>query len=269
MGKLLPWRFLLLATLFTSLPCLSPAQGFIGRLFKTGKYARYHCGNMPAYGKKKNKRAGGQAKHQTKKQPQSGPTEPASPGNPVASRPPSSSRPPSKPSVRPPKKVLPVRPAPDPLVSKETPQEPLVRLPAEVPEINPPSPVRKMTEQRHRSLLEREPDEVLPPIRFITAQDEFSVVNMDSFMKAMELAQQGKIILIEGHTDDVGSDASNVQLSMKRAEKIRQLMLSGGVSDDLISVIGYGESRPIVPNKSAENRAVNRRIEFKVFSAPE
>ena len=88
-------------------------------------------------------------------------------------------------------------------------------------------------------------------------------------MEAMEFAKQGKMVLIEGHTDDVGSSNSNLKLSMKRAEKIRQLMLSGGVSDELISVIGFGEKQPLVPNSSSENRAVNRRIEFKVFDVPE
>ncbi|MBC7922646.1 MAG: OmpA family protein [Ferruginibacter sp.] len=256
MGKLLPWRFLLLATLFTLFPYLSPAQSFIARLFKTGRYARYNCAGMPAYGKKKNKHAGGQAKYRSTKRPQSGPAGPVSPGRPVVARPPG--------------KKPPVRPGPGPLVGKAPPSEPPVRPPAEMPKIDPPSPVREITqEQRRQTLLQQEPEEILPPIRFITAQDEFSVVNMDSFMRAMELAQQGKVILIEGHTDNVGSDESNIQLSMKRAEKIRQLMLSGGVNDDLISVIGYGESRPLVPNTSVENQAVNRRIEFKVFSIPE
>ena len=127
-----------------------------------------------------------------------------------------------------------------------------------------------MTESERRDTLQQmEPELELEPIQFISNQDEFSVVNMDSFMKAMEYAQQGKIVLVEGHTDDIGRDSYNLTLSMKRAEKIRELLLSGGISDELISVIGYGESKPLVPNNSDKNRAINRRIEFKIFSLPE
>lgn len=130
--------------------------------------------------------------------------------------------------------------------------------------------LKKMTETERRDTLQRmEPEIVLEPIQFISNQDEFSVVNMNSFMKAMEYAQQGKIVLVEGHTDDLGRDSYNLSLSMKRAEKIRELLLSGGISDELISVIGYGETTPVVPNTSDENRAINRRIEFKIFSPSE
>ena len=120
-------------------------------------------------------------------------------------------------------------------------------------------------DQRKKEVLDLPPTRQLPPIRFITDQDEFSVVNMDSFMEALELVKQGKMLLIEGHTDDLGSDTYNLKLSMKRVEKIRQLLISAGGDDNLISVIGYGEKKPIVPNTNAENRQINRRIEFKIF----
>jgi outer membrane protein OmpA-like peptidoglycan-associated protein len=120
-------------------------------------------------------------------------------------------------------------------------------------------------DQRKKVVLDLPPDRSLTPIRFISDQDEFSVVNMDSFMEALELINQGKMVLIEGHTDDLGSDDYNLKLSMKRVEKIRALMLQAGANDGLISVIGYGEKRPIVPNNSTANREINRRIEFKVF----
>jgi outer membrane protein OmpA-like peptidoglycan-associated protein len=120
-------------------------------------------------------------------------------------------------------------------------------------------------EQRKVAVRDLPPTRELSPIRFISDQDEFSVVNMDSFMEALELINQGKIVLVEGHTDDLGSDDYNLKLSMKRVEKIRQLMLDAGADDNFISVIGYGEKKPIVPNNSKENREINRRIEFKVF----
>lgn len=147
--------------------------------------------------------------------------------------------------------------------------EPIAKVNIKQPQLTQES-LKKMTLEERRDTLQRmAPYIVLPPIQFVSDQDEFSVVNMDSFMQAMEYAQQGKVVLIEGHTDDLGSDAYNLKLSMKRAEKIRQLLLSGDISDELISVIGFGEQHPLVPNNSPENRSVNRRIEFKIFSLAE
>lgn len=105
----------------------------------------------------------------------------------------------------------------------------------------------------------------LPPINFVYNQDELAVANMESFMQAVEFASNGFMVLVEGHTDDRGSDDYNLKLSMKGVERIKQLMVEMGVSEDFISVVGQGERKPIVPNISEENRLKNRRIEFKVF----
>lgn len=105
----------------------------------------------------------------------------------------------------------------------------------------------------------------LPTINFVYNQDELSVANMESFMSAVEFGQKGFMVLIEGHTDDKGSDDYNLKLSMKRVERIKSLMIGMGVPDDLISVVGQGERQPLVPNDSDEHRQQNRRIEFKIF----
>jgi outer membrane protein OmpA-like peptidoglycan-associated protein len=105
----------------------------------------------------------------------------------------------------------------------------------------------------------------LPAINFISNQDELAVANMDSFMEAAEFAKNGYLVLIEGHTDDRGSDEYNMKLSMKRVEKIKQLMVQLGVPEDNISVVGNGERTPLFPNTSEEYRLKNRRIEFKIF----
>ena len=81
----------------------------------------------------------------------------------------------------------------------------------------------------------------LPPLYFTFDEDEFSIVDMEPFLIAAEYALQGRTVLIEGHTDSHGKDTYNVKLSIKRVQKIRQLMLDMGVPDDRISVVGYGE----------------------------
>jgi len=71
-------------------------------------------------------------------------------------------------------------------------------------------------------------------------------------------------IVVEGYTDDRGSDATNQQLSQRRADAVREYLASRGVSGDRIRSIGRGESNPIATNESAEGRANNRRVEIIV-----
>ncbi|MFN6092912.1 MAG: OmpA family protein, partial [Bacteroidota bacterium] len=70
-------------------------------------------------------------------------------------------------------------------------------------------------------------------------------------------------IEIAGHTDDVGDDKSNVTLSEKRANAVREFLIGQGCSSSLLQTVGYGESRPIVDNDTDENRAKNRRVELR------
>jgi len=88
---------------------------------------------------------------------------------------------------------------------------------------------------------------------------------MEPFLVAVEYALQGKTILIEGHTDSRGNTAYNVQLSMKRVQKIKQLMGEMGVPEDHISVIGYGEEVSQHNNSTDAGRQLNRRVDFKAF----
>lgn len=69
---------------------------------------------------------------------------------------------------------------------------------------------------------------------------------------------------IQGHTDDVGKDAANQKLSDARAKSVMQWLIAKGVSASRMTAKGLGEMQPRVPNTSAENRAMNRRIEFKL-----
>lgn len=69
---------------------------------------------------------------------------------------------------------------------------------------------------------------------------------------------------IQGHTDDKGSEEYNLKLSQNRANSVKKYLVSKGVSADVITAIGFGESKPLVPNDSDANREKNRRVEFKV-----
>lgn len=74
-------------------------------------------------------------------------------------------------------------------------------------------------------------------------------------------AYPGRRILIEGHTDNVGSDAYNQQLSRRRAESVATALEAMGVSAPRVTVVGYGKSYPVADNATDTNRALNRRVE--------
>lgn len=72
-------------------------------------------------------------------------------------------------------------------------------------------------------------------------------------------------IRVEGHTDDVGSDAVNLRLSQQRAEAVRDFLVARGVDPVRLEAVGYGESRPIDTNRTERGRARNRRVEFTIL----
>ena len=127
--------------------------------------------------------------------------------------------------------------------------------------------IRKKVREMLSTMKEGEPIE-LPPLYFQFNRDELAIVNTEPFLYAVEFALHGRHILIEGHTDSQGSDQYNVQLSVKRVERIRKMMHDMGVPDDLISVVGYGEEQATASSASAavsEDNQKFRRVDFKVF----
>lgn len=71
-------------------------------------------------------------------------------------------------------------------------------------------------------------------------------------------------IEIAAHTDDIGEDAPNLTLSNARAKSVLDYMTSKGIKSNRLISKGYGESDPAVPNSTSANRALNRRVEFRI-----
>jgi outer membrane protein OmpA-like peptidoglycan-associated protein len=89
---------------------------------------------------------------------------------------------------------------------------------------------------------------------------------LDDVAKVLNENKQIKRLEIQGHTDDVGKDATNLTLSQKRAEAVMTyLVTKGKVDPNRLESKGYGESRPTVPNDGEKNRSENRRVEFVIL----
>jgi OOP family OmpA-OmpF porin len=69
-------------------------------------------------------------------------------------------------------------------------------------------------------------------------------------------------VLIEGHTDSIGSHAYNQKLSERRAAAVRDYMVAQGIDTSRITTKGWGETKPVASNKTEEGRAQNRRVEL-------
>jgi outer membrane protein OmpA-like peptidoglycan-associated protein len=70
---------------------------------------------------------------------------------------------------------------------------------------------------------------------------------------------------ISGHTDNKGPDSYNQNLSLRRAQAVRDILVKGGADADRITAVGYGENKPMETNDTMEGRRMNRRIEFRIL----
>lgn len=93
--------------------------------------------------------------------------------------------------------------------------------------------------------------------------DSEDVQRLSTVIKVL-LANSDANISIEGHADNTGEESFNNPLSNNRASSIKDYLVNVGVDADRLSTKAFGESKPKASNKTAEGRAINRRVEFKV-----
>lgn len=79
---------------------------------------------------------------------------------------------------------------------------------------------------------------------------------------------QDRTVIIEGHTDSVGSEASNLALSQRRADSVKSYLVSQGIASARLTASGKGESSPVADNHTASGRQQNRRVEV-IISNPD
>ncbi len=81
------------------------------------------------------------------------------------------------------------------------------------------------------------------------------------------LASKGYGLSIYGYTDDLGTPEYNQQLSLRRAQAVKDYLVQAGIDPALVNVKGYGKSSPLVAGNSSEARAKNRRVEIAVTNS--
>jgi len=106
----------------------------------------------------------------------------------------------------------------------------------------------------------------LGDVLFETARADVKPGAQNSLRKLAAFLQQypDRKVLIEGHTDNVGSAGSNQALSRRRAEAVDIALRDMGVSAQRLATVGYGEDYPVTDNASDSNRALNRRVEVYI-----
>lgn len=71
-------------------------------------------------------------------------------------------------------------------------------------------------------------------------------------------------IIVKGHTDSVGAESFNQRLSEERSDRVRNFLISEGVTPARVTAIGFGESLPLVSNDTSAGRSQNRRVEIEI-----
>jgi len=107
----------------------------------------------------------------------------------------------------------------------------------------------------------------LPRITFESGSADLTAAGRVAIVAAAGILKgsPGTHVRVEGHTDSTGASADNVVLSRARAETVVATLVSLGVPPGQLSSIGYGESRPRVPDTTPTNQAINRRVEIQVL----
>jgi outer membrane protein OmpA-like peptidoglycan-associated protein len=106
----------------------------------------------------------------------------------------------------------------------------------------------------------------LQDITFETGKADLKPESNEELDRLVGLLEGNQTIKVEisAHTDDVGNDDSNLKLSEKRAKTVVDYLTGKGIKADRMTAKGYGETQPLVANDTDENKAKNRRVQFKI-----
>jgi outer membrane protein OmpA-like peptidoglycan-associated protein len=116
-----------------------------------------------------------------------------------------------------------------------------------------------------RVVVEKESIRIKDVIFFDTGKATIQARSLDLVQEiASVLAAHPELkrVRIEGHTDSVGNDMTNLRLSQDRADSVKKALVGYGVDIGRLDAVGFGEMRPIASNDNEDGRSRNRRVEF-------
>ena len=105
-------------------------------------------------------------------------------------------------------------------------------------------------------------------IKFATGSAKIVGAESEQILTEVALAMKDNVqikkIRVEGHTDSVGNDATNLKLSQNRAGSVMSALIKRGIDPARMEAVGYGETQPIASNATAAGKQENRRTEFNI-----
>ncbi|PIU20601.1 MAG: hypothetical protein COT18_01430 [Elusimicrobia bacterium CG08_land_8_20_14_0_20_59_10] len=117
-----------------------------------------------------------------------------------------------------------------------------------------------------QSVLDMVSSRSIPPVDFElgSAQLKRSSYQLLDKVAQVLLGHNKLKLIVSGHTDDTGSAEFNQEMSVRRAGAVKQYLAEKGVHPDSVRVYGFGETQPLVKGNLEADRALNRRVEFRI-----
>jgi len=155
----------------------------------------------------------------------------------------------------------PPAPAPPPPAPAPMPTPAPVPPPAPKPAPKPPVPVQQPAPEPPPAPVKRELL-VLHGAHFAFDKSSLTPVAKDTLQRVVAIlnVHADANVEIQGYTDNIGTAPYNQALSVRRAEAVKEYLVSKGISADRITVRGFGETQPVADNHTSEGRAANRRV---------
>jgi outer membrane protein OmpA-like peptidoglycan-associated protein len=171
--------------------------------------------------------------------------------------------PPEPPVVTPPQPpVRPLPPRAPPPVAAPTPPPPPRPSPVKTVAVAAPPPKKYTLIEVTREKIELKQQVHFATGKFRVLPDSFPL--LDEVVQVLNDSPEMRIS-VEGHTDNVGAEGANLTLSQRRAEAVRDYLVTKGISSARLEAVGYGPTKPIASNKTPSGKTKNRRTELRIL----
>jgi len=115
--------------------------------------------------------------------------------------------------------------------------------------------------------IQRDLKNIIESLQFEVSSSNIDSSSLDELNRLAEIMNEDAELrlIIRGHTDNTGDSNANLELSIDRANAVKNFLVENGVAAERIAAFGYGETRPIASNETEEGREQNRRVELDLY----